>query len=104
MTAYHLVWRFVTDPARQAEFEAAYADNGLWAGFFRRGEGYLGTELLRELGGSPAYVTIDRWISREAYEHFRRTYAAEYAMIDRRCAELTVEETFLGDGGLPTKP
>lgn len=104
MTEYYLVWRFVTDLARQAEFEAAYAGSGLWAEFFRRGEGYLGTELLRDLDGAPAYVTIDRWISREAYEHFRRAHAAEYAAIDRRCAELTVEETFLGDGGLPTKP
>ena len=88
MTGYHLVWRFVADPARQGEFEAAYAGDGHWAVFFRRGEGYLGTELLRDLDGSPTYVTIDRWISRKAYEHFRRTNPAEYAEISRRLMEL----------------
>lgn len=97
MTAYHLVWRFVTDPAHRAEFETAYSGNGLWADFFGRGEGFLGTELLRDKAGSPTYITVDRWVSREAYQRFRRANAAEYDAIDRRCAELTVEETFLGD-------
>lgn len=97
MNPYYVVWRFVVDPACRAEFEAAYSEEGRWAVFFSQGAGYLGTELFCGPDDSPTYVTIDRWISREAYEQFRRTHAAEYGEIDRRCAELTIKEEFLSN-------
>lgn len=98
MAAYHLVWRFETDAGRRAEFEAAYGPEGLWARLFRQGDGYLGTELLAEVGGSCRYVTIDRWVSRGSYDAFRLRHAAEYASLDARCSALTLREAFLGDG------
>ena len=98
MAAYHLVWQFETDAGRSADFESAYGPEGLWARFFRQGDGYLGTELLRDTGGAYRYVTIDRWVSRGSYDAFRLRHGAEYAALDAKCQLLTVREAFLGDG------
>ena len=99
MAAYHLVWHFETDPARAAEFEAAYGPDGLWAALFRQGDGYLGTELFTAAGGGCRYVTVDRWVSRGSYDAFRMRHAVEYSALDERCKALTLREDFLGDGG-----
>jgi len=97
VAAYYLVWEFETDEARRPNFEAVYGPAGLWVEFFRKGEGYLGSELFRDVRGGCRYITVDRWASRVAYEAFRSRFAAEYAAIDARCEALTVRETFLGD-------
>jgi heme-degrading monooxygenase HmoA len=101
MAAYHLVWEFETDPERRADFEAAYGPDGLWVALFRQADGYLGTELLREVGGACRYVTIDRWSSRGAYDSFRLRHAVAHAALDARCQALTMREVFLGDGEDP---
>jgi heme-degrading monooxygenase HmoA len=98
MAAYHRVWQFETDAARRAEFEAAYGPEGAWAALFRRADGYLGSELFREIGEACRYVTIDRWNSRGAYDAFRLLHAAAHAALDARCESLTRREVFLGDG------
>ena len=90
-----ILWRFCARPGRESEFEAAYGDDGPWARFFRGGDGYLGTELMR--GSDGVYLTIDRWASAEAYRAFRETHARRYAQLDARFAELTIEETTLGE-------
>ncbi len=89
-----ILWRFRARPDREAAFEAAYGDDGEWSLFFQKGEGFLGTSLLRATDGS--YLTLDRWISEKAYRTFCDTHAAEYARLDARCAALTIEETPLG--------
>jgi quinol monooxygenase YgiN len=93
---YVLVWEFRVDEARRAPFEAAYGGDGDWARLFRRGEGYLRTELLRDAADPLRFLTIDCWTSRPAYEAFRAAHAADYAALDRRCANLTRSETALG--------
>jgi len=90
-----ILWRFRARADRDAAFLAAYGEDGTWARFFRSGEGFLGSELMRGTGG--AYLTIDRWASPEAAEAFRRANAARYAELDAACALLTAEETHLGD-------
>ena len=63
-----LVFRYeVRDPA---SFEAAYGAEGEWAQFFRQGQGYIGTELLRDVEEPDRYLVIDRWESAEAYNAF----------------------------------
>jgi 8-oxo-dGTP diphosphatase len=90
-----ILWEFRVRPGCEAAFEAAYCAGGDWAVLFRRAPGYLGTELLRapEAG---RYVTIDRWVSSAAFEAFRDAHRREYEELDRRCADLTIEETPLG--------
>jgi heme-degrading monooxygenase HmoA len=65
--------------ARNAEqFERVYGPEGEWAEFFRRGHGYVGTELLRDAETSGRYLVIDRWESREAYQAFVEERREEY--------------------------
>ena len=59
-------------------------------------DGYLGTELLRRSDDSREYLTLDRWVSRAAYEAFRSRFSSEYRRLDDRLEELTEEETPLG--------
>ncbi|MDR3763083.1 MAG: antibiotic biosynthesis monooxygenase [Acidobacteriota bacterium] len=95
---YVAVWRFRIAPERRAAFLAAYGPQGEWAQFFRRAEGYVGTELLASIDDSDSYVTLDRWRSREDFARFQQRFADEYRALDERCALLTLEETKLGDG------
>lgn len=60
------------------EFERVYGPEGEWAAFFRQGEGYVGSELLRDLENPGRYLVVDRWASAEAYRAFLETYRDEY--------------------------
>ena len=55
-----------------------YGSEGEWAEFFRRGQGYIGTELLRDVEAPGRYVVIDRWASAEAYNAFVAEHRDEY--------------------------
>jgi quinol monooxygenase YgiN len=67
-----------------------------WALLFRKGDGYLGTELLRHSDDPREYLTVDRWVSPDAYETFLDRFDSEYRQLDRRLEGLTEEETLLG--------
>jgi len=90
---YVIIWQFIAKEGREREFESAYGPDGVWAQFFRGGQGYKGTELFRQVGESRRYLTIDRWRSVEDYELFRTERGEEYQVLDRRYEELTEQET-----------
>ena len=92
-----VIWRFHVAPRTRAAFERAYRPGGDWTSLCRRAEGYLGTELLRDPENPAAYLTIDRWRTRDDRDRFRRRFATEYEALDRRCEALTVEETLVGE-------
>jgi heme-degrading monooxygenase HmoA len=60
------------------EFERVYGPNGEWAEFFRRGKGYIGTELLSDVEVPGRYLVIDRWESAETYNAFVAEHRDEY--------------------------
>lgn len=93
---YLVVWEFRARHGAETRFEEVYGPRGPWARLFTRGEGFVGTELNRDLKDSGRYLTLDFWKSREAYEVFREKHAAEYAAIDRECEALTAQEKPLG--------
>ncbi len=71
-----LVFRY---EAREPEqFARVYGPEGEWAQFFRRGRGYIGSELLRDLEEPERFLVIDRWESPEAYASFLAEHEAEY--------------------------
>jgi heme-degrading monooxygenase HmoA len=71
-----LVFRYeVREPE---EFERAYGPEGEWAEFFRRGDGYIGTELLKDLEEPERYLVVDRWESADSYNAFLAANNAEY--------------------------
>jgi heme-degrading monooxygenase HmoA len=71
-----VVFRY--DARDPVEFEQAHGPDGDWAGFFSQGEGYIGTELLRDVDEADRYLVIDRWQSIEAYNAFVSEHQAEY--------------------------
>jgi heme-degrading monooxygenase HmoA len=89
-----ILWRFRAVAGREAEFEAAYGDEGTWVRFFRSGRGFLGSELMRGTDG--IYLTIDRWVSEDAFREFREAHADAYAELDARCERLTADESLIG--------
>lgn len=59
---------------------------------FKKGKGYLRTELFRAAGKGGTYLTVDYWISKSAYETFRRKFDREFRILDKKCESLTKEE------------
>jgi heme-degrading monooxygenase HmoA len=90
-----ILWRFRVRPGREAEFEAAYGDDGTWARFFRSGSGFVSSELMRGTDGT--YLTIDRWESRSSQQAFREAHAGRFAELDAAGEALTLEETLLAE-------
>jgi heme-degrading monooxygenase HmoA len=83
--------------ARDAEdFESVYGPSGEWVEFFRRGDGFVGTELLRELDTPGRYLVIDRWEDREAFERFAGEHQTEYFRRAEDAAVYYVQELQLG--------
>ena len=91
-----IFWEFIVKEEMSREFELHYNANGTWAKFFRNGNGYLETELLKDVGTERRYITIDKWISEEAFKTFREENLNEYKMIDIECEKLTEFENHLG--------
>jgi len=92
-----IIWKYRVKPGSEEAFERAYGPGGDWVRFFQNSSGYLGTELCAPDAGSDEYATIDRWVSRGAFESFRRENHAEYERIDVMCKALTTEESKVGE-------
>lgn len=93
---YVIIWEYQVKPERVADFESIYAPEGTWAQLFKKRAGYLGTELLRDSNHPQRYITIDRWVSSEAYNSFQAKWQDEYKALDEHCKDLTDCESFLG--------
>jgi heme-degrading monooxygenase HmoA len=93
---YAIFWEYEVRPDQVAAFEALYGADGDWARLFRRADGYLETRLFRDTARPTHYLTVDRWLSRAAYEAFARASGSDYTALDRRGDALTVRERRLG--------
>jgi heme-degrading monooxygenase HmoA len=94
---YCIVWEFRPKSGREAEFEKIYGPAGDWAMLFKRAEGYLGTELFRSRKTAGCYLTVDRWVSPEAFVQFKQNFAEKYRTLDARCESLTEDEKLVGE-------
>ena len=94
--SYLIIWEFRALAGMESRFEEAYGPEGEWAQFFARDGGYVRTELNHDLKDSRRYVTLDFWVSGEAYENFRRQHAAQYGALDQKFEELTEKESEIG--------
>lgn len=91
-----IVWEFVVPAASRARFEAAYGPDGDWALLFRHAADFLGTELLRDHERDGVYLTIDRWVSAEAFDRFKHDFGADYQRLDAALEGLASCETRVG--------
>lgn len=92
----HIVWEFHVKPEKAAEFERHYSSSGTWASFFKKGEGYHGTILVRDTEKPGRYLTFDLWGALADYKDFKTRFSEEYARIDRQCEALTENEACIG--------
>ena len=93
---YVIIWEYRVRAEDIVEFERIYHPRGIWAELFKKGNGYLGTELLRDPIDLHHYITIDRWASSEDHELFLAQWKKEYESLDSQCQGLTEHETLFG--------
>jgi heme-degrading monooxygenase HmoA len=93
----HIVWEFHARPDRLAEFEVHYGPQGSWAQLFGQGAGYQQTLMLRDTKDRNRFLVVDVWDRAESFEAFKQRYKAEYDTLDKRCEELTVLESLVGN-------
>jgi len=91
-----IVWEFRARRGREREFEKVYGTEGDWARYFKPAKGYRGTQLFRDRHVKRRYLTLDFWVSRAAFEWFRRRHLEEYKALDLRCESLSEREGKLG--------
>jgi heme-degrading monooxygenase HmoA len=96
-----LLWEYLVKPEGVGEFLDLYGSRGEWAALFRRGEGYLHTELLRDQADPSRFVTIDYWESEVAWDEWRTQADVEYQKLDERGAGLTSVEREIGRFDIP---
>lgn len=94
---YCYIWEFVVKDGSNADFEEFYGADGAWVELFRRGSGYLKTDLVRDQSNSHRYFTIDHWRCHEDHSKFRRIFDAAFEELDKRCEDFTVQETKIGE-------
>lgn len=97
LPSFCYLWEYLVRLADIEKFEAIYDGGGEWARLFRRDRAYIRTDLVRDLDRPGRFLTIDRWVSREACQAFRKRFRAELEELDERCEELTLQERHLGD-------
>jgi heme-degrading monooxygenase HmoA len=90
------IWQFHVRPEQAGQFRSVYGSQGAWASLFRRGGGYLGTELLESTTDPTIYLTVDRWESADAWAAFLSAWQEDYVALDRQCESLTVAEVEVG--------
>jgi heme-degrading monooxygenase HmoA len=93
----HIVWEFHARPERLAEFEVHYGPQGSWARLFRNGAGYLQTQMLRDAKDRNRFLVVDIWDRAESFAAFKQSFKSDYEALDKRCEELTVLESHIGN-------
>jgi quinol monooxygenase YgiN len=93
---YVVVWEFSVPEENRAAFVALYGPRGEWERLFRRHEGWMRSELLRDDASPGRYLSVDRWSSRELYERFMQRSKADFEQIDELGQALTDREEQLG--------
>ena len=82
---YLIVWEFTVPAEHHSAFIAKYRGDGEWARLFGHSPDWKGTELIGNGDTRGHFLTIDRWESKEGWESFRASYAAEYLALDLAC-------------------
>ena len=99
-SSYMYMWEYHVKESMSAKFEEVYGTEGDWVQLFKKAEGYLKTELHKDMNNKGRYITIDYWTTKEACENFKEEYKDEFIKIDEECETLTLKEISLGSFSL----
>jgi hypothetical protein len=92
-----VVWEYEVKPDRLDEFERAYGPDGDWVALFRRCQGFIETELLKNAEEPLEYATVDYWRSAEHYVRAIANLGEAYGALDARCGAFTLSERRVGN-------
>ena len=95
-SAYLIIWEMRFRHGFQAQFEQIYGADSPWVRLFERAQGYLRTELCRDVEQPQRYLVTDYWTAPAAYQAFRERWNHEYTPLDESCKSLTEHEALLG--------
>lgn len=95
---YIRVWEYEVPADHIDDFLAVYGVDGDWAQLFRRGRGYVGTELYRSTDDGAHFVTVDRWTDRAAWGAFLEAWGETYLRLDTRFSRLTASQRAVLEG------
>ena len=74
-----------------------FGPDGFWPRFLRQAEGFIATEMKRELPGDGRYRVRDFWIWHRGFEVFRERFAEGFVEFDRQIVDDLVEkQEFVG--------
>ena len=93
---YLILWEYQVSPNKQSEFGMIYSPTGTWAELFKRGTGYVGSELLRDESRPNRYFIIDRWLTKKDYETFMLHHEDEYKALSEEYKDLVETESLVG--------
>lgn len=96
--SYVILWTYDVPVDAAAEFIAAYGADGDWAQLFAKGAGFIGTELYQD---GQRFVTIDRWVSEDAFNAFQAAFGDQYKTLDVKVAHLSRSQTRIGAFAAP---
>jgi len=94
---YIVIWKYKVKRDFAQVFEKQYGAKGVWVKFFEKADGYLTTELLKDINEQSVYLTIDKWNTKKEYECFREKKSIEYKIIDSLCEKMTDNESKIGE-------
>lgn len=90
------VWTYKIKAGHRDAFVEAYGSDGVWAQFFSKSPDYIRTDILADNDDPNRFSTIDYFENAQARPALVAKYADEFAAIDKRWEEATLEETFIG--------
>lgn len=91
--SYVIVWTYDVPTQAADDFIAAYGPGGDWAQLFAKGAGFIGVELYRD---GEAFLTIDRWLSEDAFNAFQSAFGDQYQALDAKLAHLSRSQARIG--------
>jgi heme-degrading monooxygenase HmoA len=94
--SYNIIWEFRVPEDKVRDFETAYGPNGTWASLFAKADGFIAIELLRCTEEEGRYLTIDRWISQDAFAAFKAAFAPDYQSLDAKFEGQATAENRIG--------
>lgn len=96
-TVFVYIWEYKVKGEHLEEFKGAYGPAGDWVQMFRRGKGFMATELHQDITDPLRFLTVDYWNSKEDRDNFQNQFSKEFEELDERCENFTEQEKLIGD-------
>jgi heme-degrading monooxygenase HmoA len=93
---YIIIWQYKINPAYRSEFETLYGQDGDWIKLFKRSDQFIETEFYQCKEDEERYITIDKWVTEEAYRAFKEAHLEDYQALDRKADDATNRESKIG--------